>query len=409
MPQRKVVSEDRATKPQAILVLALVAVGIGNITFPSSIPLFSSLYLPVSLALIFAYLVVNAGRAGRQLRYPMLVLLTFLSFLPGFLITPLNSYGETKFLAIIIAFLLVVAPSAFRSVTQNIGLSLKAILFLSVGTSSFLLVLGEPDVAGRLTLWSLNPIGIGRVVGVGVVISAALLVTKWKLIKPFWLLLVPAVIVCLGATVQTGSRGPLLAILVSIVSVLLVSGVATSFIQRLAVVIFLAVGTMLLYSSSILDSTRITSSDASGRDLLFSAAFDAIRSNPVGIGWGNFYLEGPNFSRVDEYTLYPHNILLEVGAEGGWFALLSFIVLLLFSLRNLLVGAQAGNYVAVVVLSILVFTLVNALLSSDIVGNRLLWLSIGFSLLPFSPKRRLTGSKQLQSLSGPTSKERVLR
>src|SRR5699024_10644888 len=115
-----------------------------------------------------------------------------------------------------------------------------------------------------------------RVVGVGVVISAALLVTKWKLIKPFWLLLVPAVIVCLGATVQTGSRGPLLAILVSIVSVLLVSGVATSFIQRLAVVIFLAVGTMLLYSSSILDSTRITSSDASGRDLLFSAAFDAI-------------------------------------------------------------------------------------------------------------------------------------
>lgn len=371
------------SKPQFFLVLFLLAVAMGNIVFPPFVPLFSQYYLPVSIVFVLGYLFFNAGSVYRQQRYPILVLLTFLSFLPGFLVTPLNAYGETKFLAIIISALLVLTPSAFQRVESNLELCAKLILFASVGTSFLVVFLGEPDLTGRMTIWGLNPIGTGRVAGIGVVISSAFILIKSKNNPRTWLLF-PAMIVCVVAAVQTGSRGPLLAILVSVTVLLLTSGKIKSLLQRLSVLAVLGCAAVLIYSSSILENTRIVSGDASGRDLLFRAALESVKAHPVGIGWGNFYSVLPSFSGADAYSLYPHNIFLEIGAEGGWLALIVFTLLLIAVFKNLIVSTKAGNQTAVIVLAVFVFFLLNASLSSDIVGNRLFWLSIGMALVPFS-------------------------
>lgn len=386
-------SKSSEHNPQHVFVLCLVSVGIGNIAFPPSIPIFSGLYLPVCLFLVLGSFIFNARRVGTQLQYMLVVLLVFASFLPGFLVTTLNPYGQTKLLAVIIALILIVAPSISRDLPANIDFVLRAILFISIGTSVSLLLIGEPDVAGRITLWGLNPISTGRVTGLSVVILCAMFVTQWRRLAPYWLGVIVIPIAAL-ATFQSGSRGPILAIMVSVAAVLLVAGPARTFIQRVLVLSFLGVGSLLLFSSSALENTRLTTADANGRDLLFRTAFDAIVANPVGIGWGNFYLELPNFSRVDAYTLYPHNIFLEIGVEGGWFALAMFGVLIILSIRNLMLGVRAGNKTAVVILAILIFTLVNASLSSDFVGNRLLWLSIGLSLLPFRANENLISEDQ---------------
>ena len=405
MIAREELAKSSEHNTQFVFVLCLVSVSIGNIAFPPSIPIFSGFYLPICLLLVLVTFIFNARRIGTQLHYLLVVLLVFASFLPGFLVTILNPYGQTKLLAVIIALILILAPSISRDLPANIGFALRVILLISISTSISLLLFGEPDVAGRITLWGLNPIGTGRVTGLSVVILCALFVTRWRRIAPYWIGLLVIPIAAL-ATIQSGSRGPVLAIMVSVAAVLLVAGPAKTFIQRVLVLSILGVGSLLLFSSSVLENSRLTTADANGRDVLFSAAFDAIVANPVGIGWGNFYLELPNFSRVDAYTLYPHNIFLEIGVEGGWFALATFVVLILLSIRNILLGVRAGNKTAVVILAILIFTLVNASLSSDFVGNRLLWLSIGLSLLPFRANEYFISEDQVRHFSKELSVRR---
>lgn len=380
-------------RPQYLFVLCLVSVGIGNIAFPPSIPMFSGYYLPICLLVVLATFIFSARRMGTQLHYPLVVVLVFLSFLPGFLVTSLNPYGQTKLLAVIIALMLVMAPSTSRSISANFELAMRLILLIAIGTSVLLFFLGEPDVSGRISLWGLNPISTGRVTGLAVVILSAVLITRVRNIAPFWLALL-AIPIATIATFQSGSRGPILAILVSLAVVLLVAGPTKTFISRVLVLCFLGVGTFLLFSSNVLEDTRITTADANGRDILFGAAIEEIVTNPVGIGWGNFYLELPNFPRVDAYTLYPHNIFLEIGVEGGWFALVTFVILVFLAFRNLFFGVRDGSNIATIVLAILIFTLVNASLSSDFLGNRLLWLSIGLSLLPLQSNLPLNGEEK---------------
>lgn len=400
MTTREKLSKPSEFGSQYVFVLCLVSVGIGNIAFPPTIPIFSRYYLPICLLLVLCSFVFNARRVGSQLHYLPVVVLVFLSFLPGFLVTNLNPYGQTKLLAVVVALILVVAPSISGNISENVELALKFILLISIGTSVCLLLFGESDVAGRMTLWGLNPISTGRVAGLAVVIFFTVMVTRWQSLAPYWLGMI-GIPIGVIATFQSGSRGPILAIMVSAAAILLTAGPTKTFIKRALVLSFLGFGSLLLFSSSALENTRLTTADANGRDILFGAAFDAIVASPVGIGWGNFYLELPNFSRVDAYTLYPHNIFLEIGVEGGWFALATFVVLVLLCLRNLLIAVRAGDNTATVILAILIFTLVNASLSSDFVGNRLLWLSIGLSLLPIRSKQYSNCGGQEQ----PCSKE----
>src|SRR5574337_408675 len=102
--------------------------------------------------------------------------------------------------------------------------------------------------------------------------------------------------------------------------------------------------------------------------------------HPLGVGWGDL---GEHLSSQATISLmgdaqYPHNILLEVSVEGGILGLLGLVVLLVASLRRLLTIRHSVTGSAL--LGLWVFALAGAMTSSDVVGNRLVFLMIGVGL-----------------------------
>jgi len=106
------------------------------------------------------------------------------------------------------------------------------------------------------------------------------------------------------------------------------------------------------------------------RGPLFDAAIRAIGSVPTGVGTGNFASLVGTAGRD-----YPHNILLEVGAENGWIALAAIFSLLAKNAHEAvsMIQHERGTRIAL----LFCFALVSAMLSGDINDHRLLWVAIG--------------------------------
>lgn len=372
---------ESGNRLQPILALSLVLVGMGNIAIPGSWPLVSALYLPLALLTVLVLTLVNFNQILDSLRSVMLLSLLVLSFGMGFFVTPLNPYGVTKLVAFGVSILLLCAPAALRYPTINAQLIIRTVLLVSVVSSIFLLMIGKPDIAGRSTLLGINPISTGRVAGIGVVIALVYLIAVAKKRSSTLILLVIVAVPSTIATFLTGSRGPLVAIIAAVIISLFAGWRRNPKKSFFALLVFLGLGIYLNSLSFDNSDIRIISTDSSGRDILFTAAFESILKNPVGLGWGNFHEILPGEKEVSTYILYPHNIFLEVGVEGGWLALVIFTFLVVASLRNAFKRAQSGNPIAMFMLSMLVFALVNACFSSDLVGNRLMWLFMGLCLL----------------------------
>ena len=373
-----------ASQRQPILAVCLALIGIGNITIPNTIPVLSSSYLFLALAIAALLALHRSIFIFSQLRFSVIIIFTLLTFLPGFLNQPLGEYGRTKLLAVGIAFFLIVAPSAFRNVDQNIRLIFLILFIISLVTVLCFFLFSELSSTGRVVLPGLNPIGTARACGLAVVllITGAMLgrfTSKWQMVILF-ILLGPSVL----ATFSTSSRGPVLAAAISVVLIIVFWNPVSQSRQRLRWS-FLFIGILAVVAFLLMDenSSRLQSTDSSGRDGLFLVAWDAIKENPAGIGWGNY---GTLFSvGWDKDAInYPHNIFLEIAVEGGWLACLCFLIIFLIAFGNVFRGSRGGNQAAALVFSLLVFTIVNASLSSDIVGNRLLWLAIGLALLDYS-------------------------
>lgn len=373
--------EDSRKSLQLYLSMGLVLIGIGNIAIPGSWPLVSSAYLPISLLAVLILMLLNLKQILSSLKAVVLLSLLVISFSLGYFVTPLNPYGETKLVAFAVSLLLLTAPSAFRRPSPNIQLMIKAIVVISVISSILLLLIGKPDVAGRSTLLGINPISTGRVAGIGVLIALVYLFSVRNKSRLSVVALVAVAIPCTIATALTGSRGPLVAVIAG-VTVALIAGWKRNSKQSFLILIgFLGIGAYLNTLSFENTDLRIISTDSTGRDVLFEAAFSTLIKNPIGLGWGNFHEVLPGQRGVNSYTLYPHNIFLEVGVEGGWLALIVFTLLVVVAFRNAFRSAQTGSSVSMFLLSMLVFALVNACFSSDLVGNRLMWLFVGLCLL----------------------------
>jgi len=117
--------------------------------------------------------------------------------------------------------------------------------------------------------------------------------------------------------------------------------------------------------------------DTRGRTQLWIDSLELAVARPLGVGFGDLYGNIPLtvWAESTGVTQYSHNVLLEAAVEGGWIALLGLVGVLLLSARSLLrgVGANGGR----LLLALWVYALVNAMFSSDLVGNRLVWVSVG--------------------------------
>ena len=192
----------------------------------------------------------------------------------------------------------------------------------------------------------------------------------------------------------TGGRGPFLALILTLVIILVLAG-PNSYKRkiRLWVIALLAVaGTYLMFDYETF--TRMTSrmmllDEGGGRSAMervymIKAALEAMGTMPyffTGLGIGGFSLYYHGLDEKGGMYLYPHKILLELGAEIGIFGLIAGILLFYWSFDRAysLVKRAIGDnyYMAVTIFSLFIFTLLNALKSGDINDHKLLYAIVG--------------------------------
>lgn len=230
---------------------------------------------------------------------------------------------------------------------------------------------------------SIDVIGLGRTMGEASLVLLFLLV-RARTVRTR-VLLALALAPCAITFVSSGSRGPVIGMVVALPSVLLWRAASPAVAKRLALSL-VAVGALAVVavvalvppeatqrSLSIFQTTEETGDTS--RFVLWGEAIHAFADNLthtlVGIGTGGY-------AAISTHgALYPHNIVLEVGAELGVIgilALAAFVISVIARLLGLLArgGEDAGW--AGLLLTLFVFALVNAQFSGDVPYNEGLWL-----------------------------------
>ena len=240
---------------------------------------------------------------------------------------------------------------------------------------------------GRFTIsTTYNPILAGREAAIGVLISVALALSSSSRRSS---LLGYAALPLLGtALLASGSRGPLVALLVALVVLVALTLRDPRTRSRLlrvsaAVVLAVIVVSAIVPGSAIHRSASFLFGDASGlssngRTQLWSEALRLFYSHPwAGVGTGGFAIYEPVYR-------YPHNIVLESAAEFGLLGATIMIAFLVLALRTAFRAWSLSRdpderIGAAFVVAALVATLVNALLSDAIESTDKLWLVVGLA------------------------------
>lgn len=248
-----------------------------------------------------------------------------------------------------------------------------------------------------------NPIFLGRAAADGLIIAVYLLLAGTVLrYRLFALALLPALAVAL---VASGSRGPVVGLIVGVTALLVCLARSRRIRRRIPILVLAIVAGVLLASqvvpgAAIDRSFAILSSSGSGvetngRSDLWGLASHSIARHPLlGIGTGGFEAINPE-------ERYPHNLLLESAVELGVVGLLMVLAVIASTFARLRrarlqLPEELRGGVAVVT-ALFAAAVVNAMLSGDITVNASLWLTVGLALGAAYQSARLTGAN-----SGPT-------
>jgi O-antigen ligase len=258
---------------------------------------------------------------------------------------------------------------------------------------------GLATLGGRFSLYEdESPIGLARTASVGLI--AGVYVLLWSQTRWLRLLALAGGPVIAVAFFSTGSRGPVLGLVLGLV-VLLVLTLRDQESRRRLLGLVLATPAAVFLVTRLVPAVDLkrslgfllfgSSSDRSsnGRYQLWHQAYAIFHAHPLlGIGTGGF----PSIVPTD---LYPHDLFLEVGAELGIVGVV---------LVALIVGAAAARLAqtsmgtlgedrghAALVSALFAAAFVNALVSSDIAGNNALWLAAGLGV-GLSVRRDMTAT-----------------
>ena len=326
---------------------------------------------------------LRGGPAPRTVAYPWLVFLLVLS--PAALIAPLHTtYATIKVVTLFSASLvLALAPSYLLRTDKQRTVFIGALTVLAAAAGAFVAIFptSVSNSPGRITLEGSNTIATARVLLAGALV---LLVVATGRAAKVWhrLVLAAAGISLTGIAVLTGSRGPALALLVTL-CVVTVSAPFYRAYRAQAVGTLLTLGVVgawyLSRSAQSAGLQRILSaftgdqgSQPDARLQVWAEALDMIQAHPFGTGWGS-YDNGVNLR-------YPHNLFLEVGVEAGIVCLSVVIALIIATLVRS--TRLATDWRGTALQGLLCFSLINAMVSSDINGNRLL-IAVLFAIWAF--------------------------
>ena len=318
------------------------------------------------------------------------VVILFLWVLITLTYTPSISYGTSKlFLLVVVCFPCVYmarlycdTPTKIHKIFTTVG---WYAIFLLVYYSAYVIVHDTGDTI-RIRSAFFGPLSLGYVVASMVPFIFYIAATaKFPLLKYIPIAAIPAAILLI---IETGSRGPLLAIIVaSVISLLRFQYIIRVF-SGFAVVLTLG----FLYLSSqdltenkglgrILGETGTAGDSSDTRIALFSSAREQFMQYPLfGQGSGSFSYF---FNSTDE-RIYAHNLYLEIAGEFGLVGLLIFFTILtlcliqIFGLRNNSKNVYANQYWAITSIQALFFIgFINSAVSFSLSSQRILFVSIG--------------------------------
>jgi O-antigen ligase len=278
------------------------------------------------------------------------------------------------------------SPTYLRQFVLTIAaVSLAAIL---VGGVSF-------DAGTRLQIFGENTIQSARVL---LIVPLLGLVAFLEIRRAWVWLFIPLIPAGLFLSLATGSRGPVLAF--AIVGAVLLLQAATRRANRLhafaiglsalAVPVALVLLGVAIPEASLDRFGSLLSGEASDtavqRAGLFGIALDMFINNPLlGLGTSS-YLGEANASLGYGGTTYPHNALLQAGAELG--------ILGMTLLAGLLWGGLTSQHPRTTwwsaIRALLVFFMLNAMLSGSIYEDRLLW---GLLIIVFAAPALAVGAR----------------
>jgi O-antigen ligase len=348
-----------------------------------------------ALAMIWALL-------GGEARLPIRLLGTgsiLFSFLLGLdLLGQLQSsqavsYGSTKLQLFVLQNLVLLLAGVLIAQRREHLQKFLTITFLIAGASATLLLWrlaqGQAQALfdSRFTISAdENPIQLGRESAEGLIIVTYILLAGARVsLRAAATVLIPVLVISLLAA---GSRGPVLGALVGMLTLFAMVVGNRMARRRLLLVavggVFAAIlAAQLVPGQSIGRSFSFLSGSGSGltsngRFELWSEAWRLFADNPLfGIGTGSFFA-------VDGLNRYPHNLLLEVGAELGIIGIALLLGFLASSWLALMRARRqldsAGRFEAAVVAALFVAAIVNAMFSGDIQTNGEIWLVAGLAV-----------------------------
>lgn len=312
-------------------------------------------------------------------------------FLPGALRSSGDGYGPSKLAAMLFILLPVVCAATLLLDSREARRTwLWAQVIVGVAVTAATLRFSDPTSLlepGRYTLPTVDTIWAARLVGAAIVVLLLVGLAVPRRLR--WTL--PLAALAGIVLIRIGSRGPFLFVLVAIALVLLVGG---CFARRRAWLL-LAAGAVavlsFLYAAAQGGSggKRIAGSLQSGftdpvRSRLVQDAFRLGEGNPLGVGWGDFAQNsfvGNQLANANGDS-YAHNLAAEAFSEGGLLALICVLVVVLVGLLRL--KRLSHDPYEAALLGAMLFWVLNAQVSSDVVGNRFMWITLASALSAFA-------------------------
>ena len=384
-----------------VLGVSYLAIAVGNLALPETLKSgFLLDYLTVALGIIIVFALFRLMALYERIGSVLVILFYLASLIPGMIIASGSPYSQAKLQALAIAGIVLITPLCLRvDKTRTFAVLVIGMGLFSVLYSVLLPELGVSSDTGRVSAFGLNPIGVARLTAAGTVIAFAVLMTRR--LGTLWTnaLALGVFALCSVASIATGSRGPVVAALVScaVMLIALVASRRLSVWWLMALVVAAVLVIDLLSTAGSLGLDRILDGTDSGRSSIYSDTLSLILAHPAGIGWGNLPDYLPQYVQVGSNILYPHNLFLEVAVEGGWLAFLTTVLLTIVVFVGAWRSSQKSTSIwPLLVLSALTYSFVNAQFSSDIVGNRMMWVLMGFAVA-FAPQKRTSAHSRTGS------------
>lgn len=359
----------------------------------------------LSAAFLAVAVVVSRVRMGKISGRIAVPVVLFFLFLFGMANASLQGHSATKATILFtITLLLAGAPFYVLRTPEQRRVFLYTLVGIGLFTAASTLLTGSlaNEYSNRLALEGVDTIGTAQMVGAAALICFLAIFRRGTAVIRR-LILLAAVAVMIYVALSSGSRGPVIGVALALVGALFLSPGFRPYRGRATVILVIVGGVATWYAVNVgADGfTRIISllsgeGDAStqARQSLWAEGWATIQQSPLGIGWGE-YSSG--------VFTYPHNLIIEVGIEAGVIVSSLLVLYILVSLGRLAKLSKTIDMVPL--LALLIFALFNAMVSSDINGNRLLWVMLSVAWVLAAPARADAEPKALR----PTSRARASR